>query len=208
MRSFNRRRAISGVSWEVVDGGTVEDIVATGIRIVRAESPLFLRLGDRGRVRPEDKRPPPGNLRRIVFDGISGHDNRARGSFFLGLADKPIENVAIRDLRLEVGAHDAVPDEDAIPEMRGDYPDAQMIGGVTPAYGLWARYLNGLTLVRVTFHSGRGGSASGCRAYAEHVRSLTGRDLCVVLNGILCLQGELCGDATRIDGPESLRYLS
>lgn len=151
MRSFNRRRAISGVSWEVVDGGTVEDIVATGIRIVRAQSPLFLRLGDRGRVRPEDKRPPPGNLRRIVFDGISGDDNGARGSFFLGLADKPIEDVALRDLRLEVGAHDAVPDEDAIPEMRGDYPDAQMIGGVTPAYGLWTRYLNGLTLVGVTF---------------------------------------------------------
>ena len=151
MRSFKRRRAISGISWEVVDGGTVEDIVATGIRIVRAESPLFLRLGDRGRVRPEDKRPPPGNLRRIVFDGITGHDNGARGSYFIGIADKSIENVAIQDLKLEVSAHDTVPDENAIPEMRSDYPDAQMIRDVTPAYGLWTRHLNGLTLVRVTF---------------------------------------------------------
>ena len=61
MRSVNPRRADSGISWEVVDGGTVENILASGIHIVRAESPLFLRLGDRGRVRPEEPRPAPGH---------------------------------------------------------------------------------------------------------------------------------------------------
>lgn len=152
MRSFKRRRAASGISWEVVDGGTVEDVLATGIRVVRAESPLFLRLGDRGRVRPEEQRPAPGRLGRVVFDHITGSDNGARGSYFIGLPDKPIADVALRDVRIEVAAtREAVPDENTIPEMRSDYPDARMIRGVTPAYGLWTRHVNGLTLVRVNF---------------------------------------------------------
>jgi polygalacturonase len=155
MRSLHRRRADSGISWEVVDGGTAEELLATRVRIVRAKSPLFLRLGDRGRVRPEDPRPPPGTLRRIVFDQITGSENGPRGSYFIGIPDKRIEDVAIRDLRLEMSAADtAIPDPKAIPEMRGDYPDAHMIAGITPAYGLWTRHVAGLSLVRVTFVPG------------------------------------------------------
>ena len=155
MRTLLRRRADSGISWEVVDGGTAEDLLATGIRIVRTKSPLFLRLGDRGRVRPEEPRPAPGTLRRIVFDQITGSENGPRGSYFIGIPDKRIADVAIRDLRLEMSAADtAVPDQSAIPEMRGDYPDAHMIAGVMPAYGLWTRHVAGLTLARVAFVPG------------------------------------------------------
>jgi len=152
MRSLNRRRADSGISWEAVDGNTIENVFATQVKIVRAESPLFLRLGDRGRTRPENPRPPPGNLRRIVFDRVVGDDNGSRGSYFMGLEDKPIEDVVIRDSRLRVGAtHETVPAEEAVPEYRADYPDAHMIGKVAPAYGLWARHVNNLTLEKVAF---------------------------------------------------------
>jgi hypothetical protein len=152
MRSLNPRCADSGISWEMVDGGTVENILATHIHVVRAESPLFLRLGDRGRVRPEEPRPAPGRLRRIVFDQVTGEDNGSRGSYFMGLEDKPIEDVALQDIRLEVRATDKpVPQENDVPEMRGDYPDAHMIGAVAPAYGLWARYVTGLSRFRVSF---------------------------------------------------------
>jgi hypothetical protein len=157
MRSLNPRRADSGISWEVVDGGTAEDIMATRINILRAESPLFMRLGDRGRIRPQHERPAPGHLRRVIFDRITGTDNGSRGSFFLGIPDRHIEDVALRDLRLEVGAMAAgvaVPTEESIPEMRGDYPDSHMLGHVAPAYGLWTRHLSRLTLLRVRFVTG------------------------------------------------------
>jgi len=150
MRALNRRLADSGISWEVVDGGTVEDIVARRVNIVRAKSPLFLRLGDRGRVRPEQARPVPGMLRRIVYDGITGSDNGMRGSYFMGIPDRHIEDIVLRDVKIAMTASDLpVPDENAIPEMRGDYPDALMIKDVTPAYGLWARHLDRLTLINV-----------------------------------------------------------
>jgi Glycosyl hydrolases family 28 len=152
MPATRRKRADSGIAWESVDGATVENILVQDIRIVRADSPLFLRLGDRGRVRPEDARPAPGALRRIVFERVHGEDNGARGSFFTGIPDKLIEDVVLIDVELGVAAsHDAPPAEADIPEKRADYPDPVMFGPILPAYGLWARHINGLDLVRVRF---------------------------------------------------------
>jgi polygalacturonase len=155
MVAINRRRSESGISWEIVDGGVAENIYARDIHISRADSPLFLRLGDRGRVRPEETRPKPGTLRRIVYDRISGTDNGSRGSYFIGLPERPIRDVALRDVMLQVGAADKpVPRQDAIGEMRDTYPDAHMIADVVPAYGLWARHIDGLSLQRVSFSTG------------------------------------------------------
>jgi hypothetical protein len=152
LRALRRRSAESGISWESVDGGTVEDVLATGIHIVRAGSPLFLRLGDRGRTTPGQPPPRPGRLRRIVYDQITGDDNGPRGSYFMGLPDHPIEDVVIRDLRLKVNpAQGRAPAESAIPELAGVYPDAAMVGNLAPAYGLWTRHVRNLTLESVAF---------------------------------------------------------
>ena len=152
MRARRRRRAESGISWESADGKVVEDVLATGIHIVRAQSPLFLDLCDRGRVAPGRPRPGPGKLRRIVYERITGDDNGPRGSYFLGLPGHPIEDVVVRDLRLQVNAgHGPAPDEHAVPDFHGVYPDAAMIGRLAPAYGLWTRHVRNLTLERVEF---------------------------------------------------------
>ncbi|HTC54101.1 MAG TPA: glycosyl hydrolase family 28 protein [Steroidobacteraceae bacterium] len=152
--AINRRRAESGISWEIVDGGRAQNIYARDIEIARADSPLFLRLGDRGRVRPGQPKPKPGVLRRIVYDRISGADNGARGSYFMGLPEKHIEDVALRDVALQVGATDRpVPAQQDLAEMRATYPDAHMVADAVPAYGLWARHVDGLTLTRVRFAS-------------------------------------------------------
>jgi polygalacturonase len=152
MPAINRRRSESGISWEIVDGGTAENVYARDIHIARADSPLFLRLGDRGRVRPQESRPKVGTLRRIVYDRISGEDNGSHGSYFMGLPERHIQDVALRDVTLGVGATDKpVPKQEAIAQMRDTYPDAHMIQDAVPAYGLWARHVDGLTLVRVRF---------------------------------------------------------
>jgi hypothetical protein len=94
----------------------------------------------------------PGRLRRIVYDQISGEDNGSRGSYFMGLPERHIEDIALRDVVLEVGATDKpIPNQEGIGEMRDTYPDAHMIMAAVPAYGLWARHIDGLTLVRVRF---------------------------------------------------------
>jgi polygalacturonase len=149
--AFHRRNAISGFSWESVDGGTVEDVYAYDVRIVRSASPIFLRLGDRARVKPGDPRPAPGHLRRIVFDGVTGSDNGARGSLILGLPERPIEDVVLSRFSLGVApANRPPPLEDAILEQRDTYPDADaMIGELSPAYALWSRHARRIVLANV-----------------------------------------------------------
>jgi len=152
MRSRKRRKSDGGVSWEIVDGGTLERVLVHDAHIVRCESPLFLYLGDRGRVRPEDKRPPPGNLRHIVFDRITGDDNGVRGSFFTGIQAKRIEHVLLRDVTIKMSAaKEAAIKAADVPVSQDIYPDPHMYATVMPAYGLWTRHVGDLSLVRVRF---------------------------------------------------------
>lgn len=140
----------SAISWEIVDGGHAENILASDITILRARSPFFMRIDDRGRVQPGQPKPPVGTLRRVVFERITGHDNGPRGSYFTGIPAKRIEDVALRDIDISMLATDKpVTDEAAIPELYNEYPDAHMIDpiGHAPAYGLWARHIQGLTLI-------------------------------------------------------------
>ena len=149
MRHIKPVDASTGISWEMVDGGHAENILCRNIEIVRARSPFFLRLDDRGRVQPDQPKPPVGSLRRIVFEHVRGADNGPRGSFFIGAPSQAVEDVALIDVRLsQRPAAKAVAEAD-IPEMHDDYPDADMLrphGDLAPAYGLWARHVHGLTL--------------------------------------------------------------
>ncbi|BCA57531.1 hypothetical protein HMP06_0300 [Sphingomonas sp. HMP6] len=151
MPAINRRTASSGITWAIVDGGTLEDVYVHDARIFRSKSPLYLRLGDRGRVRPEDPVPAPGTMRRIVFENISGKENDSRGSYFLGIADRKIEDVVLKNVHLwGAGSASEGPDESEIDQMRKRYPDAQNLK-LAPAYGLWARHVRRLTLINVDF---------------------------------------------------------
>ena len=139
----------SGISLEMVDGGTLEDFWITDVDIQRAWSPLFMRLEDRGRVKPGDPKPGVGTLRRIVMEHITGTCNGPRGSYFIGVPEKPIEDVILHDVHLEQFASvKPVLNADSIDELRGIYPDAHMIDdlGDAPAYALWSRHVKGLYL--------------------------------------------------------------
>ena len=146
---LKHRCSDSGVSLEMVDGGTLENFLIENITIDRAWSPFFLRLEDRGRVKPGDPKPPVGTLRRIAISHVRGGDNGARGSYFIGIPEKAIEDVLLHDVVIAQHASEkAVLDEGAISELRGVYPDAHMIDdlGDAPARGLWARHVHGLSL--------------------------------------------------------------
>jgi alpha-L-fucosidase 2 len=140
-RFKNYVHTIAGIAWESVDGAIIEDVLAERIEIVRADSPIFLRLADRGRVPPGDPRPGPGALRRIVFDNIVATDwIRYRGSPIAGIPGAAIEDVVVRNftLRTEGGAV-SIPSSIGIPEKIYDYPEANMFGTPLPAFAFWVR---------------------------------------------------------------------
>ncbi len=154
LRAIRRRPASSGISFMSVDGGIVENILVERVTIDRTHSPLFLCAGDRGRVVPGMPRPAPGYVRRIVFKDIVGSDNASRGSFFTGIEERPIQDISLSDVRLGVaGGIRQTRDVDDVPKSRSRYPDAQSFGKFMPAYGLWLRHAERITMDNVSFEN-------------------------------------------------------
>ena len=141
--------ADSGVSLEMVDGGTLEDFWITGLHITRSWSPFFLRLENRGRVKPGDPRPGIGFLCRVLISHIRGSHNGPRGSYLMGIPEKPIEDIVFDDVLLrQYPWSGPVPDLQSYSDFQGAYPDAHMIDpvGPAPSYGLWMRHTRNVTL--------------------------------------------------------------
>ena len=143
--------ADSGVSLESEDGGTVERFWLEDIEMTRVWSPFFLRLENRGRVRPGDPAPDPGAIRQVLFEHIRGTGNGPRGSYILGIPEARIRDILFRDIELRQKPYTGeVRPAAEYPEFTGLYPDAHMIDGFgpAPAYGLWVRHADGIVLDR------------------------------------------------------------
>lgn len=147
---LKHRCSDSGISLEMVDGAVLEDFLLTNIDIQRAWSPIFMRMEDRGRVKPGDPKPAIGTLRQVVIEHVTGRDNGPRGSYLFGAPERCIENVILWDVHLEQHASTkpVLTDSD-IGELKGEYPDAHMIDdlGDAPAFGMWMRHVSGIKLL-------------------------------------------------------------
>ncbi len=149
MRRIKNLCSDSGISLEMLDGATVEDIYIRNIEMSDCMSPIFLRLDNRGRVKPEDPRPGIGNLQNIVIENVKGVQCGPRGSYIAGIPEKSIENILLKDIVIhQKASQKPVTKESDFSPMYGIYPDAHMIDdiGDAPAYGLWVRYAQGILL--------------------------------------------------------------
>ncbi len=140
--TFERSR---GLALETVDGGVVEDVVASNLTLREiTTAPIFLRLGTRLRA-PEGA--APGAIRKVVIRDVTAEGILPDyAALIMGLPGHPIEDVTLENVRLvyDGGGTEA----DAArqpPELEDAYPEPSMFGR-TPAYGLWARHVRGLTL--------------------------------------------------------------
>lgn len=139
----------SGITLATVDGGDVEDILITNVVINRANCPVFIRIGNRGRVMPGMPEPPVGKLRRIVIDGVTGKKNLKQGSFISGIKDGVIEDVIIRNMNIEMEGGVVNLKLKEVRENEGGYPDAHNFTNPLPAYGFFIRHARNITLDNV-----------------------------------------------------------
>ena len=142
------RNPSSGVSLEMVDGASVERIAVSNIVMVDIESPIFIRLGNRGRGQTT---PKPEHL-----DGISISDIVATGaqraSSITGIPGFPVRRITLKNIRIAaIGGGSAELARKEVPELESKYPDADMFGDL-PAYGLFCRHAETLILDGVHFH--------------------------------------------------------
>ena len=140
----------SGISLEMVDGGTLENITISNITIRGVKSPLFLRLGNRARkYSPEIETPGVGTFRNVLINNIIATEIGDFGCSILGTIDHEIENVTISNVRMRFPGGGTVEEaEKPLDEMEAEYPDAHVFGKL-PAWGFFARHVRGLRMSNI-----------------------------------------------------------
>lgn len=138
------RRAKSGISLEMVDGGILERIAISNITMVDPLAAIFIRLGNRGRSMDP---PTTGSLRDVSIQNVIA-TGLTLASSVTGLANARVSNVTLDNLQLEYEGGFAGKLPIVIDEQPAKYPESTMFGEL-PSWAFYARHADGLDLRNV-----------------------------------------------------------
>ena len=141
----------SALSLEIVDGGTMENVAVSDLTVTGTESPIFVRLGHRGRGwMPGQHVKAVGRMRGLTIDNVHVRDAGRFGCSISGLPGHPVEDVRVANVSIRhqggittdsiAAITRAVQDEKA-----AEYPEATMWGPL-PAKGFYVRHARNVTL--------------------------------------------------------------
>ena len=133
-----------GLALEAVDGALLEDVTITNITMRDiSNSPLFLRLGFRGRG-PKEKT-TVGALRRVIISNIVVYNADPKyASIISGIPGHSVEDVRLTNIRIYYQGG-GTKEQAALdpPEQDDAYPEPTMFGEL-PAYGFFIRHVKDL----------------------------------------------------------------
>ncbi|MBE6376124.1 MAG: hypothetical protein E7050_06635 [Lentisphaerae bacterium] len=145
------RRGASGISLGAVDGAFIENIVVENVTMDGVRVPFFLRHGDNARSYPGMPASGPEFVRGVTLRRITAYGASTQGCYMIGLPDVPMQDVTLEDCRFEFeGGAPARWAGISVPDDRKIHCDMESFGTLS-AYGVFARYIDGLTLRNVEF---------------------------------------------------------
>jgi hypothetical protein len=138
---------LGGIVLTEVDGGILDGVTISNIRITGTRTPIFIRLGNRGRtIQPEMARPAVGALRNISISHVLATEAGSVGCALTGLPGFPLENISLSGINIQFKGGGARSDSlwqvDELPE---EYPESTMFGPL-PGYGFFCRHVRGLSM--------------------------------------------------------------
>ena len=139
----------SGLAFEEVDQGRMENIVVDNISMSHVHHyPIYITTGCRNRGPKEVTR--MSSARDIYINNVIADDcDSLAGIIITGMESEPIRNVSLSNIRIQYrGGGKRV--ETPYREQGTNYPEPRW-AGPTPAYGLFARHVDGLRLHNVQF---------------------------------------------------------
>ena len=139
----------SGLAFEVVDQGRMENIVVDNISLSHVHHyPIYITTGRRNRGPKE--RTDISSARDISINNVIADDcDSLAGIIVTGMPGTPIRNVSLSNIRIQYrGGGKKV--EKTYREQAENYPEPRW-AGPTPSYGLFARHVDGLRVHNVQF---------------------------------------------------------
>ncbi len=149
------RHGITGISLEIVDGGTMEGISISNVTIEGTECPLYIRLGNRARKYAEDVATPSvGTMRNITINNLVAYDTGNFSSSITAIPGHAIENVQLSNVQFfnrgGVAPGDYIPKAIEVAEDEHGYPQPTVWGNL-PSSLLFIRHVRNLSLVGFQF---------------------------------------------------------
>lgn len=145
----------SGLAFEEVDQGLMENVVVSNITMSHVHHyPIYITTGCRNRGPKERTTVSTGadiQISNVIADDV---DSLA-GIIITGMPGHPLRNIALSNIRIKYrggGTADLAKRE--YREQGTNYPEPRF-AGPTPAYGLYARHVDGLDLNHITFSTER-----------------------------------------------------
>jgi hypothetical protein len=164
---------LSAIALEIVDGGVMENVVVSDVKITDTSNPIFIRLGHR------NSDGPVGALRNVIISNVTAEiPNRPKSAMnkfptawrhrcqtlvtasITGQPGQPVRDVLLRDISIVYGGigrnvqtnHLHWTNLDAVPERTDSYPESTMFG-VLPAWGFYLRHAEGIRMENVTLRT-------------------------------------------------------
>lgn len=161
---------LSGIALECVDGGVLENVNISKVRMTDTNNPIFIRLGRR---MPEAS---PGSVSGVTISDVTAEiPNRPHEEMnkfppywrhqcttlitasITGLPGNPVRDVTLKNISILYGGIGSTPQQDhhridrldQVPECAENYPESKMFGTL-PAWGFYCRHVEGIKLENVT----------------------------------------------------------
>ncbi len=144
----------SALSLEIVDGGVLENVNVANFTVEGTESPIFVRLGHRGRGYIAGQHiDHVGRIDGVRIDNFQIRNAGSMGCSITGLPGHPVRHVTVSNISLHhkggvkraqlAEIADSIADEKA-----ASYPEATMWGHL-PAKGFYVRHARGVQLSNI-----------------------------------------------------------
>lgn len=139
-----------GLAFEVVDRGRMENVVISNISMSHIHHyPIYITTGCRNRGPRECVDiSSAGNI--YISNVIADDVDSWSGIIVTGMKESPIKNISLSNIRVQYRGGGNKSDV-TYPELGNRYPEPSQIGSPTPAYGLFARHVDGLKVDNVQF---------------------------------------------------------
>lgn len=149
-----------GIKLLTVDGAHLRNIEISDITMVNVRTPMLFRLGSRLSVfrKDVDTQQATGTFENVIVKNVKAKASDSAqlkppsGILITGVPGHYITNLTLENIEIDLlGTGTAENARHEVPEAIDKYPEVKTFGPTIPAYGVWARHVEGLKLKNVTF---------------------------------------------------------
>jgi polygalacturonase len=154
---------ISGIAIESVDGGVIDRVNISDIKMRDVQTPIFIVLGNRGNKQAGDKSfystgtgkvniQNAGSIRNIIIKNIEAISYSKMSSSITAFPGVYVENISLTDVNLNSMGNGTLTEANTpLIENPAAYPENRMYGQVYPSSGFFIRHVRNISLNNVKF---------------------------------------------------------